>query len=72
MGLAWLLAQGEDIIPIPVPGLSSILEENTNAMNIELTEEDVKELRRYAKETRLIGDQYPSMRVIIPVRRVGE
>jgi aryl-alcohol dehydrogenase-like predicted oxidoreductase len=61
VGLAWLLAQGEDIIPIPGTKTIKYLEENTNAMNIKLTEEEVKELRSYAEETELIGDRYPAM-----------
>jgi aryl-alcohol dehydrogenase-like predicted oxidoreductase len=61
LGLAWLLAQGPDIIPIPGTRTIKYLEENTSAMDIELAEEDVKELRRYAEETQLTGDQYPSM-----------
>ncbi|RFU25491.1 hypothetical protein B7463_g10844, partial [Scytalidium lignicola] len=59
--LAWLLAQGEDIIPIPGTRTIRYLEENTNAVNIKLTEEEVKELRKYVDETELIGDRYPSM-----------
>lgn len=59
--LAWLSAQGEDIIPIPGTRTIKYLEENTNARNINLTAEEVKELRKYADETELIGDRYPSM-----------
>jgi aryl-alcohol dehydrogenase-like predicted oxidoreductase len=61
VGIAWLLAQGEDIIPIPGTRTIKYLEENTNAMNIKLSLEDVKELRRYAEETELIGDRYPTV-----------
>jgi len=59
VGLAWLLAQGDDIIPIPGTRTLKYLEENTNAMNVKLTDEEVKQLRRYAEETELIGDRYP-------------
>jgi len=61
VGLAWLLAQGDDIIPIPGTRTIKHLEDNTNAMHIKLTTEEVKDLRRYAEETELVGDRYPSM-----------
>jgi aryl-alcohol dehydrogenase-like predicted oxidoreductase len=61
VGLAWLLAQGEDIIPIPGTRTIKYLEENTKAMDVQLTKEEVKELRLYAEETELIGDRYPAM-----------
>lgn len=61
VGLAWLLAQGEDIIPIPGTKTIKYLEENTKALDVKLSEEDVKELRKYAEETELIGDRYPTM-----------
>lgn len=59
VGLAWLLAQGGDIIPIPGTRTIKYLEENRNALDVKLTEEEVKELRHYAEETKLIGDRYP-------------
>ncbi len=58
--LAWLVAQGEDIIPIPGTQTLKYLEENTAAADVKLTDEDVNELRRYAEETDLIGDRYPT------------
>jgi aryl-alcohol dehydrogenase-like predicted oxidoreductase len=61
VGLAWLLAQGKDVIPIPGTRTVKYLEENTKSMDVRLTEEEVKELRRYAEETELIGDRYPTM-----------
>jgi aryl-alcohol dehydrogenase-like predicted oxidoreductase len=60
IGLAWLLAQGEDIIPIPGTRTIKYLEDNTNAMDVKLTEEEVKELRHYAEGTELIGNRYPN------------
>lgn len=57
--LAWLLAQGEDFIPIPGTQTIKYLEENTAAANVHLSDEEVIELRRYAEETNLTGDRYP-------------
>ncbi|KAH8819153.1 NADP-dependent oxidoreductase domain-containing protein [Xylogone sp. PMI_703] len=58
--LAWLLAQGEEVIPIPGTRTIKYLEENTRAAEIKLTDEEVKELRKYADACELIGDRYPS------------
>jgi len=58
--LAWLVAQGEDIIPIPGTQTLKYLDENTAAADVKLTAEDVDELRRYAEETDLTGDRYPA------------
>ncbi len=57
--LAWLLAQGEDIIPIPGTKTIKYLEENTGAAEVVLTEEDVAELRRAAVEVEIPGARYP-------------
>ncbi|RFU33212.1 hypothetical protein B7463_g3125, partial [Scytalidium lignicola] len=58
--LAWVIAQGDDIIPIPGTRSIKYLEENTKAMNVNLTTKEVKQLRRCAEETELIGDRYPT------------
>jgi len=44
MALAWLLAQGDDIIPIPSNKSRAHLEENLRATEIKLTEEDLSRL----------------------------
>jgi aryl-alcohol dehydrogenase-like predicted oxidoreductase len=44
LALAWLMAQGTDIIPIPGAKSRNHLEENIKAINIELTEEDLSRL----------------------------
>ncbi|KAK5995398.1 Aldo-keto reductase str7 [Cladobotryum mycophilum] len=59
VSLAWLAAQGEDIISIPGTRTIKYLEENTNAIDITLTEDEVKELRKAAEATELAGDRYP-------------
>jgi aryl-alcohol dehydrogenase-like predicted oxidoreductase len=59
--IAWILAQGEDVIPIPGTRSIKYLEENTAAAHVELTDEEVAGLRRAAEATELTGDRYPSM-----------
>ncbi|KAK3385892.1 NADP-dependent oxidoreductase domain-containing protein [Podospora didyma] len=57
--LAWLLAQGDDIIPIPGTRTIKYLDENAGALKTQLTPEEVKELRRAAEETDIPGTRYP-------------
>ena len=44
LALAWLMAQGPDIIPIPSSKSRKHLEENVKAAEVELTEEDLRRL----------------------------
>jgi aryl-alcohol dehydrogenase-like predicted oxidoreductase len=44
LALAWLMAQGEDIVPIPSNKSRSHLEENIKAVDIKLTTEDLRRL----------------------------
>ncbi|KZL82175.1 aldo keto reductase [Colletotrichum incanum] len=55
--LAWLLAQGEDVIPIPGTKRAKYLEENMKALKIKLGEEQEKELRKLVDEADVQGDR---------------
>jgi aryl-alcohol dehydrogenase-like predicted oxidoreductase len=44
--LAWVLAQGEDIVPIPGTKRRSYLEENAAAVDVELTDDDLARITR--------------------------
>lgn len=57
--LAWLLAQGNDIIPIPGTRTIKYLEQNTQAASIILTQKEVDDLRKYSEESNIIGQRYP-------------
>ncbi|HEY7104338.1 MAG TPA: aldo/keto reductase [Mycobacteriales bacterium] len=61
LALAWVLAQGQDIVPIPGTKTRSRLEENVAATEIELTPEDLAELDRLAPVGSVAGDRYPDM-----------
>lgn len=61
ISLAWLLAQGDDIIPIPGTRGQKYLDENTAAADIKLSEKEVKVLREAADATVLPGARYPEM-----------
>ncbi len=58
--LAWVAAQGEDFISIPGTTTIKYLEDNIKALDVNLSAEDVAELRKYAEATELPGDRYPA------------
>jgi aryl-alcohol dehydrogenase-like predicted oxidoreductase len=58
LALAWVLAQGEDIIPIPGTKRRKYLQENAAAVNIKLTEADLEELEAAIPLNEIVGDRY--------------
>ena len=61
LALAWLLAQGDDIVPIPGSRRIQHLEENAAAANIELSKEDLAQIDEAAPQGATAGDRYPDM-----------
>ena len=59
LALAWVLAQGEDVIPIPGTKRRSYLEENAAAVNVTLTLEDLKHVEEVAPRGAAKGLRYP-------------
>jgi aryl-alcohol dehydrogenase-like predicted oxidoreductase len=59
LALAWVLAQGKDIVPIPGTKRRNYLEENVAAAEIELTPEDLKSLQTVAPVGIASGLRYP-------------
>jgi aryl-alcohol dehydrogenase-like predicted oxidoreductase len=59
VALAWLLHQGEDIVPIPGTKRRTYLRDNTSAVGVRLTPEELDELAR-EMPARAAGDRYPS------------
>ena len=59
LALAWVLAQGNDIIPIPGTKRQSYLEENIAAVNLVLSEDDLKRLNEVAPQGVAAGLRYP-------------
>ena len=57
--LAWLLKQGEDIIPIPGTKKIKYLEENMGSLQVVLSEEEEKEIRKAVEAAEVHGDRYP-------------
>ncbi|HEY4271048.1 MAG TPA: aldo/keto reductase [Candidatus Udaeobacter sp.] len=59
IALAWLLAQKPWIVPIPGTTKLKRLEENIGATEIELTQEDLREIESAASEIEVEGARYP-------------
>jgi aryl-alcohol dehydrogenase-like predicted oxidoreductase len=59
--LAWVLAQGDDFIPIPGTKRVKYLEENAKATDVKLTEQEVKDIRaEIDKVGGVKGERYPA------------
>jgi len=61
--LAWLLAQGDDIIPIPGTKKIKYLEENLGALKIKISDAEDKEIRQAIEATEVKGQRYPKAMV---------
>jgi aryl-alcohol dehydrogenase-like predicted oxidoreductase len=59
VALAWLLAQKPWIVPIPGTTKLHRLEENLGAVNVELTENDLKQIGEDASSLKLEGARLP-------------
>ena len=58
--LAWILAQGDDFIPIPGTSKIKNLEENVAAAQIKLSKEEVQEIREACEKADVAGERYPA------------
>jgi aryl-alcohol dehydrogenase-like predicted oxidoreductase len=61
LALAWVLAQGEDVVPIPGTKRVRYLEENAAAADISLSDEDLRRLEEIAPPGAAVGDRYADM-----------
>ena len=61
LALAWLLAQGEDIVPIPGTKRREYLEENAAAADISLSADELERIDDAAPAGVTAGDRYPDM-----------
>jgi aryl-alcohol dehydrogenase-like predicted oxidoreductase len=58
MALAWVLAKGPDVVPIPGTKRRKYLEENAAAAEIRLTLDEVKELEAAVPQNEIAGERY--------------
>jgi aryl-alcohol dehydrogenase-like predicted oxidoreductase len=61
LALAWVLAQGTDLVPIPGTKSRARLEENVAAMEVDLTAAELAALEEIAPPGCASGDRYPDM-----------
>jgi aryl-alcohol dehydrogenase-like predicted oxidoreductase len=59
LALAWVLAQGDDVVPIPGTKRRKYLEENAGAIEIELTIHDLRRLNEVFPTGAAAGQRYP-------------
>jgi aryl-alcohol dehydrogenase-like predicted oxidoreductase len=59
--LAWVLAQGENIVPIPGTKRRTYLEENVGALDIKLSRSDIDEISGLIPVDAAAGDRYEDM-----------
>lgn len=59
LALAWVLAQGDDIFPIPGTKQIKYLEENIGALNVKLTKNELEEIDAIAPKGAAAGPRYP-------------
>jgi aryl-alcohol dehydrogenase-like predicted oxidoreductase len=61
VALAWVLARGEDMLPIPGTTSRAHLEENLAALDVALTPEDLARIDEIAPKGVAVGERYPEM-----------
>ncbi len=59
LALAWVLAQGNDIVPIPGTKHRKYLQENIGALDVDLTSEDLARIDEVAPLNAFAGSRYP-------------
>jgi aryl-alcohol dehydrogenase-like predicted oxidoreductase len=58
LAIAWVLAQGDDVVPIPGTKRRSYLEENLGALDVELTPEDLAAIEEVTPRGSVAGARY--------------
>jgi aryl-alcohol dehydrogenase-like predicted oxidoreductase len=59
-----VLSRGEDVVPIPGTKRRRYLEENVEAIDIELTDEELERIERAFPRGAAAGERYPDMSTI--------
>jgi aryl-alcohol dehydrogenase-like predicted oxidoreductase len=61
LALAWVLARGDDVVPIPGTKRRTYLEQNVGASDVELSEDELRELDEAFPPGAAAGDRYADM-----------
>jgi aryl-alcohol dehydrogenase-like predicted oxidoreductase len=64
LALAWVLHRGENIVPIPGTKHVRYLEENAGALEVRLSEDDMRRIDEVAPKGITAGDRYPDMSTV--------
>jgi aryl-alcohol dehydrogenase-like predicted oxidoreductase len=64
LALAWVLAQGNDLVPIPGTKRRKYLEENAAAVSVKLSKSDLARIQEVAPKGFAAGDRYYDMRPV--------
>ncbi len=64
LALAWVLAQGDDVVPIPGTKRVAYLEENVGAATVSLSQDDLAALAAAVPADAVAGQRYPDMSTI--------
>jgi aryl-alcohol dehydrogenase-like predicted oxidoreductase len=59
LALAWVLAQGNDVVPIPGTKRRKYLQENVGAVEVVLTSEDLERIEAAVPKNSFAGSRYP-------------
>src|SRR3981189_2811665 len=66
LALAWVLAQGNDLVPIPGTKRVRYLEENMGALNVTLSPADLKRIEKRLAQIEIVGERYtPQMMSLV-------
>jgi aryl-alcohol dehydrogenase-like predicted oxidoreductase len=58
LAIAWVLAQGDDVVPIPGTKRRQYLEENAGALDVDLTPEDLAAIEEVTPRGSVAGPRY--------------
>ncbi len=64
LALAWVLAQGTDVAPIPGTKRVKYLEENVGALDVTLSDDELKALETAVPREAVAGDRYGDMSTV--------
>jgi aryl-alcohol dehydrogenase-like predicted oxidoreductase len=66
LALAWVLAQGQDLVPIPGTKRVRYLEDNMGALDVRLTGDELKKISARLAEFEIVGERYtPEMMALV-------
>ena len=60
LAIAWVLAQGTDVLPIPGMKTRAHLDDNLGALAVQLTTAEEQELRRLKDDLQVLGERHPA------------